>query len=949
MMTCERVFLGWDGPCLPAAARWLLERFDGNQRAALDEVMIVVPGRRAGRRLLELLVAEAGGKLLHPPRHIITPGQLPSLLCEVTTPIASDLDALLARVAALRGMSRVSLMGVIPFLPDAADVLGWIELARELATLSDDLATALLTPGDVPVQSASLDAFADADRWQVLQRMEEQYQRTLDAIGRADANATYLRAVRDDACAGDRPIVLIGVLDLTPLPLRLLEQQRGEVIALIHAPPSEGAGFTAMGTLEAEQWEHRRLDLDPARVHVVDRPRDQVDQTLRLLGAWSREAAGGPSINDITVGLGDQTQADAFARTFDLLGLRARPAVGRAMSSTGPVRLLDAFATYLRGARARDFAALLRHPDIETWLMHTLRQQDGGQPGAAAWLQAIDDYMTQHLPATLDGTWLSDDDAMLPRVYELLHSLLPADAAKSQPLSAWSPAIAQLLTAVYDVRELSATDDADVALVETIARIGVALREQSSVADAVEPSVSLADALRLLQSQLASDELPNTTPSPAIEMLGWLELQLDDAGALIITGVNEGAIPASVNADPFLPDRLRSHLGLTDNRRRYVRDLAAMTAILHSRPRVELITGRVDAEGNPLTPSRLLLATRGRELAERVLTFYDRPEDAASHHAPLQLLTPGGASRFLIPAPLPPAKPIERVRVTAFRDYIACPYRFYLAHVLHLTDADDDVRELDPLAFGNLAHDVLEAFAQSELVASTQPDDIAAFLAHALEQRVRLRYGNEPAAVVIIQREQLRRRLMRFAVWQAQQAAEGWAILPAQAERNFTLPIEVQRGEPLIVRGRIDRIDLHPEHGHRIVDYKTGDSGMSPDAVHRQGPKDGKTWVDLQLPLYHMMARQQGIVGPIELGYISLPKKLQDIGLQVAGWGQVELDDAAALVRDIAQRIRDNRFWPPGEPAKFPDAFTGICMDDHGQRRDVIAETTTRIKRGGGA
>ena len=49
----ERVFLGWDGPFLPRAADWLLER-----REALPGWLVVVPTSQGGRRLREAM-AEA--------------------------------------------------------------------------------------------------------------------------------------------------------------------------------------------------------------------------------------------------------------------------------------------------------------------------------------------------------------------------------------------------------------------------------------------------------------------------------------------------------------------------------------------------------------------------------------------------------------------------------------------------------------------------------------------------------------------------------------------------------------------------------------------------------------------------------------------------------------------------------------------------------------------------
>ena len=104
-------------------------------------------------------------------------------------------------------------------------------------------------------------------------------------------------------------------------------------------------------------------------------------------------------------------------------------------------------------------------------------------------------------------------------------------------------------------------------------------------------------------------------------MLGWLELPLDDAAGLIVTGVNEGLVPSVGSADLFLPDRLRGALGLEDNDRRYARDNYALNLLAASR-RLKLIAGRRGLDGEPLVPSRLLFACEEIEMAERAREYF---------------------------------------------------------------------------------------------------------------------------------------------------------------------------------------------------------------------------------------------------------------------------------------------------------------------------------------
>ena len=72
------MFLGWDHPSLPAAAAHVVEHYIEGRVADLRPATIVLPGRRARRRIVELLLdeAEVRGATLIPPE-ATTVGGLP--------------------------------------------------------------------------------------------------------------------------------------------------------------------------------------------------------------------------------------------------------------------------------------------------------------------------------------------------------------------------------------------------------------------------------------------------------------------------------------------------------------------------------------------------------------------------------------------------------------------------------------------------------------------------------------------------------------------------------------------------------------------------------------------------------------------------------------------------------------------------------------------------------
>ena len=131
-MSIQRVFLGWDDPCLPHVAQWLHKRYRGDPGGGLGQITVVTPGRRAARRLLELLVQQADGEALTPPR-MTTVGQLPELLYTPQPPIADALRSLLAWIAALRQAPVQTRRAIVPHPPDQDDLLQWFQLALDLA------------------------------------------------------------------------------------------------------------------------------------------------------------------------------------------------------------------------------------------------------------------------------------------------------------------------------------------------------------------------------------------------------------------------------------------------------------------------------------------------------------------------------------------------------------------------------------------------------------------------------------------------------------------------------------------------------------------------------------------------------------------------------------------------------------------------------------------------
>jgi hypothetical protein len=682
----------------------------------------------------------------------------------------------------------------------------------------------------------------------------------------------------------------------------------------VHAPSDLAERFDQFGTVIPAAWENATIELSDERLRFVDRPADQADVAARFVGEQART---GEQPDDVVVGLADESLASPVRLSLEEAGSQSRWIGGRTASHTSPFHLLEAIADRLDDDSTSTTCALLRHPDVFRWLDGQLH---------AGWLKEIDRAVLDHAPRRLGGG-LGDDDrnlAVSRSVAELINRWLAPLEAGNKPIGDWADVVSRVLGLLFQERTFDPEVEEERQSRQVLELIRDALAEQSLIPETLAPATSAAASIRLALEAVADDDLTPDFDEQAVEMLGWLELPLDDAPSLIVCGLNEGFVPSSLNNDMFLPNGLREHLGLEDNRRRYARDAYALSVLNHSRRSVAFVTGRRNAAGDPLLPSRLLFATDEETIARRVLSAFGEGE---SHRPRPAIDGQRSVSQFKIPRPEPCGTP-EVMRVTAFRDYIACPYRFYLRHILRLEAVEELEGELSAAAFGTLLHDTLKLWGESDARDLTDELTLKNELFRLFDEAAANLFDEEPLPAVRIQLEQARMRLEHFAKWQAGRRREGWLIRHTEVDASFSLPLP--GGKSLRVVGSIDRIDHHPDRSEwEIFDYKTGDSAESPKAVHK---KSGQ-WVDLQLPLYRRLAESLNVSGLVGLSYITLGKDSSRIH-QSAGWTEEELAEADAMIQNVAESVLNRDFWPPTDsPPRFDD-FACITQEGVFGRED---------------
>ena len=917
-MAIPRTFLDWSNPALPQAADWLIRQGRMMSHVDLSDTIVVVPGKRAGRRLLELLIERTrdhGGRFSRPT--VTTVGALPELLYEPKFPFASELVQRLAWTHALRQTDCRELSRVIPQLPDDSDDARWLELGELLSKQHRELAADGLNFADVAEKGVKREAV----RWSVLRKVQETYLRLLDDLGLWDLQTARLFAIEHQEFAAESSlrasasIVLLGTVDMNIATRQVLEQISERVSVLIHAPESEKASFDKLGCLKVDHWTKRPIPIRDEQLLLADDPDDQAAVTAGCLGGFgSRYRA-----DEITLGICDESVVRNLQGHLRHLDVPARWLIAQEITETLPCRFLSALADFLDDEKFSRFATLVRHADVDDWLVRKEIQ--------SGWLTELDRYFDRHLPSQV-GEWLGDESeySQISQIHTLVEQTTRVLRRGKQSPADWSPLILRVILDLYDGVEFDRDVPEQATTVSVLQQVHRILLDLTRIPCEVTLSLTASETIRLVLDQLGGESLVSEPDEAAIEMLGWLELPLDDAPVAVITSFNDGFVPRSITSDLFLPNELRRNLGLVDSARYFARDAYALSVVLASREDVRFVVPRRGVEDQSQLPSRLLFTSGGREAAERCIAFFGEDPESAPAPRIAVVSHASGPGDFKVPEPSS-AVPVPSVSVTAFRTYLECPYRFYLRHVLKLERLDDASVELNPFQFGNLAHSVLDWFGRSELKSSTDAVQICRSLENRLDWLARQDYGEQRMAAIEIQLLQLRRRFAAFAKWQSKRASDGWVIHYVEAEQRTPVRFQADDGREIELRGRIDRIDHHPEKNEwEIFDYKTSESALHPRRAHQKRSRDGNTeWVDLQLPLYRHLAKPLG-VQVASLGYIVLPKDRDTARALYADWSPSELSDADAEARRVARRILNREFLPVASLKRDSDDFSAICQ-----------------------
>ncbi len=712
-------------------------------------------------------------------------------------------------------------------------------------------------------------------RWEELSELETAFFDFLHARGlRHEAEAIHLAKTAAQPIPDEiEEVVLPGLVDPVAVVYDVLRQQREEleISVLVQSAASEADRFDEWGRPKTQAWIGSASPV-LKDLRTVDIVRAATDAELS-----GRIAADFPPADSHSVipslALCDETLYPGLSAAFLNIGYELHNPARHMLAASSLGRIISNLVTlYLSRAGElpwETFVALVREADVLGAVLSAIPKDANGLcPGRRAVLEGLDICRNTFLPRTLprdcafDETRLRSFDrasyAAFRQAAEALLRLLREAWDEADGGASVAEFVRGVLRRLYAARRLGTSEgDREFrAATQTVRDILGAFDGCIAALDLPEGA-----SIGLFRKAIAEASYSLEPDSrTALRTEGWLELAWSEADKIALAGFSEGAVPDAVMGHAFLPEALRTALGLTSNEQRLARDTYLLKALLSSRAdspgAVRAYVAQTNDAGDVRRPSRLLFLVAPDELAARTKHLFCelRPRESLPGRCiaegwlpnlPNDVAPHGKSAKF----------PDGRLSASAIDEWLKCPFTYLFQYGLDMRRVEEK-NELEANDFGSLIHKVLEMYASEQLARTAdgleQLNEVAdiqeAFV--RILTKLRAAFGAHPRLNLRLQMDAALGRLMCFARIQAKWSQEGWRIAERPEYDFVTRPFEGEEGCDVTIKGSVDRIDFKEGVGYRIIDYKTWDRREGAwRKIVRKGLAESQHAARLHLPL----------------------------------------------------------------------------------------------------
>jgi ATP-dependent helicase/DNAse subunit B len=207
----------------------------------------------------------------------------------------------------------------------------------------------------------------------------------------------------------------------------------------------------------------------------------------------------------------------------------------------------------------------------------------------------------------------------------------------------------------------------------------------------------------------------------------------------------------------------------------------------------------------------------------------------------------------------------DHFSVSALNSYGQCPFRYWAAQILHIENREPRPLQIPATALGTAYHSALEKFYGDLKTAGLKigdcdeeiiEDHVEAAIQHAITELESCKEFFRDEFWVYNQRE-IAFRLRRFIAEELMRSRKDKEYFePEYFEAEFSKKDEAMApplvlnttSGPLVIHGKIDRVDIGANDRARVIDYKSGSASIS--------MKDVLEGRNLQLPVYALAVQR---------------------------------------------------------------------------------------------
>ncbi|MDR0828404.1 MAG: PD-(D/E)XK nuclease family protein [Desulfovibrio sp.] len=419
--------------------------------------------------------------------------------------------------------------------------------------------------------------------------------------------------------------------------------------------------------------------------------------------------------------------------------------LGYPLSRSPLFRLLDTVARLRENARNglchwRDLVDLIRHPYIKTLSLSGEEAAEIDEPFRRMLRRLDMDLRGQGRKFTDPAVLLEETRLLLmpeetppAPVFDLLNELFRSTISAFQNLS--TPA--ELAGAVEGLCQLLDRRDPQLRRrfpidAECLYRLRFSLLPALKGSALAGEKFTTEALFSLLRSLLEAERVPfEAEPLVGLQVMGMLESRLLSFKRVILIDAVEDNLPGAPVGDPLLPDVLRQELGLPSLHSR--EQLAAHTffSLIKGAEKVLLLWQEGEEaglQGGKKKKSRFVeeLLWAEEQKMGRLLSGRDAGSDehAKCPNGPLRVLSakiqPVAARRRDIKVDEPVRALLRKllsrpISASFLDDYLRCPAQFFYTRLAGIKAAPEVNEGDDPLAVGNLWHQVLRDFYERRL------------------------------------------------------------------------------------------------------------------------------------------------------------------------------------------------------------------------------------------